>query len=367
MDLKSLNIDQMEAFARSLGWPPYRSRQLLQWIYQKGAVDFTEMTNLSKADRRRLEEQAVLGRLGWDRHRLSADGTEKFLFRLSDGQQIEAVLIPGDDTTEPEQRRLPAPSNARQAGRLTLCISTQVGCTLDCRFCLTGTMGLVRNLTAHEIVDQVLEVQRYLGHSRRLTNIVLMGMGEPLANYREVVEALSRLTHLKMVGISPRRITLSTSGLVPQIRQLGQTGLGINLAVSLNATTDAGRHQIMPAVNRLYPLKELIAACRAYPLPPRRRLTFEYVLLSGINDTEEDAKRLVKLVRGIQCKVNLIPFNEFSGAPYQRSADETVLRFQKIIADAGLPAFIRKSRGRDILAACGQLRTEVVGKAPSML
>lgn len=360
MDLKSLNIDQMEMFVRSLGWPAYRGWQLLQWIYQKRAIGFSEMTNLSKTHRETLEECSTLSRPGWDQHQTSADGTEKFLFRLSDGQQIETVLIPGEEIIETDQRHLPV----RQAGRLTLCISTQVGCTLDCRFCLTGTMGLIRNLAAHEIVDQVLEVQRYLGEARRLTNIVLMGMGEPLANYREVVEALSRLTHPQMAGISPHRITLSTAGLAPQIRRVGESGLKINLAVSLNATTDAVRNRIMPAIARLYPLKELIAACRAYPLPPRRRLTFEYVLLSGINDTEENARRLVRLVRVIQCKVNLIPFNEFLGAPYQRPKDDAVLHFQKILTDAGLSAFIRKSRGRDILAACGQLRTEVVGKAP---
>jgi 23S rRNA (adenine2503-C2)-methyltransferase len=344
----------METFAQSAGWPSYRSRQLLQWIYQKRAVAFSEMTNLSKADRKTLEDRAILSRLGWEQHVSSSDGTEKFLFNLSDGQSIETVLIPGEEIIEMDQHHPPV----LQAGRLTLCISTQVGCTLDCRFCLTGTMGLIRNLAAHEIVDQVLEVQRSLGESRRLTNIVLMGMGEPLANYREVVEALTRLTHPRMVGFSPRRITLSTSGLVPQIRRLGETGLGVNLAVSLNATTDAVRQQIMPAVNRLYPLKELMAACRSYPLPQRRRLTFEYVLLAEVNDTEEDARRLVRLVRGIPCKINLIPFNEFPGAPYQRPADEAVLRFQKILTDAGLSAFIRKSRGRDILAACGQLRTE---------
>ena len=368
-DLKSLTADQMQAFARTLGWPAYRAHQLLHWIYQKKVNHFSEMTNLSKADRETLKECASLSRLKWVRHLCSADGTEKFLFRLHDDQEIEAVLIPGNDR-----------AGENQSHRLTLCISTQVGCTLDCRFCLTGTMGLVRNLDAHEIVEQVLETQRFLLPSklvgtddrdrsgsgggtssiatRHLTNIVLMGMGEPLANYREVMEALTRLTHPKMMGISPRRITLSTAGLVPQIKLLGNSGLPIHLAISLNATTDAVREKIMPAVQRLYSLNELMAACRAYPLTHRQRLTFEYVLLQGVNDSEEDARRLVKLLGGIRCKVNLIPFNEFPGAPYRRPSDDAILHFQKLLTNKGQLAFIRSSRGRDILAACGQLRTE---------
>jgi 23S rRNA (adenine2503-C2)-methyltransferase len=358
VDLKSLKLDRMEALVRSMGWPTYRSRQLLQWIYQKRIRAVAEMTNLSKIDRRALEDQAIISRLEMNRHLRSSDGTEKFLYNLSDGQSIETVLIPGEDTNEPKDPLTTEAAPWRPGSRLTLCISTQVGCSLDCRFCLTGTMGLIRNLEAHEIVDQVLVVQQYLGESRRLTNIVLMGMGEPLANFHDVMEALTRLTHSQMVAFPPRRITLSTSGLVPQIRRLGESGLGIHLAVSLNATTDAVRRKIMPAVHQLYPLKDLMAACRSYPAPPRRGMTFEYVLLAGVNDTENDAKRLVQLVRGIPCKINLIPFNEFPGAPYQRPEDSVVLRFQKTLSRAGLPVFIRKSRGRDILAACGQLRTE---------
>jgi 23S rRNA (adenine2503-C2)-methyltransferase len=368
-DLKLLTADQMQAFVRTLGWPVYRSHQLLHWIYQKKVNHFSEMTNLSKTDRETLNKRASLSRLKWVRHLCSADGTEKFLFRLHDDQEIETVLIPGDDL-----------SGENLSRRLTLCISTQVGCTLDCRFCLTGTMGLVRNLYAHEIAEQVLETQRFLHQSKRvgsddhyrlgsggvsrsmkyrhLTNIVLMGMGEPLANYREVMEALIRLIHPQMTGISPRRITLSTSGLVPQIKRLGKSGPPINLAISLNATTDAVREKIMPAVQRLYPLNELMAACRAYPLTQRQRLTFEYTLLQGVNDTEEDARRLVKLLTGIRCKVNLIPFNEFPGTPYRRPSDDAILHFQKILTNKGQLAFIRSSRGRDILAACGQLRTE---------
>jgi 23S rRNA (adenine2503-C2)-methyltransferase len=339
VNLKCLSFDAFDDFARDLGWPKFRAQQLRDWIYRKRVVRFEEMTNLSKSDRALLESRAAVGEFEPARRQRSADGTQKFLFRLPDGQEIEAVLIPDED-------------------RNTLCISTQVGCTLDCTFCLTGTMGLIRNLKAHEIVDQVLWMQNHMEPDQHLTNVVLMGMGEPLANYREVEEALKRLTHPKMVGLPPRRITLSTSGLVPQIKKLGESGLNVNLAVSLNATTNAVRDRVMPAINKRYPLETLLRACRDYPLPPRRRLFFEYVLLKGVNDTEADARRLLQLLKGLRCKVNLIPFNEYPGSPYARPDDETVLRFQAILLKARFNAFIRKSRGRDILAACGQLRTE---------
>jgi len=265
----------------------------------------------------------------------SADGTRKFLARLEDGLMVESVLIPED-------------------GRLTLCLSTQVGCTLDCGFCLTGRMGLKRNLKAHEIVDQVLTVQDRLETGERLTNLVLMGMGEPLANLDGVTEAIARLTDTQWgVGIPARRITLSTAGLAPRLKDVAT--LGINLAVSLNATTNEQRDRLMPAINRLHPLNSLLAACRAFPLPPRRRLTFEYVLLAGINDTEQDARRLAKLLSGMRCKVNLIPFNEFPDSGFRRPEESAVLRFQSVLRKAGLHPFIRKSKGRDVLGACGQL------------
>jgi len=339
VNLKELSFDAVDKFVRDLGWPGYRAQQLREWIYRKRVSDIDAMTNLSKSDRDRLRSKAIVGELELSTRRRSEDGTQKFLFRLSDGQEVEAVLIPDEE-------------------RHTLCISTQVGCTLDCKFCLTGTMGLIRNLKAHEIVDQVLWTQGQMDANSALTNVVLMGMGEPLANYREVVEALSRLTNPKMVSFSPRRITLSTAGLVPQIRKLGESGLNVNLAVSLNATTNAVRDRVMPAINKRYPIETLLRACRDYPLPPRRRLFFEYVLLKGVNDSETDARRLLQLLKGLRCKVNLIPFNEYPGSPFARPDDETVLRFQAILLKAGFSAFIRKSRGRDILAACGQLRTE---------
>jgi 23S rRNA (adenine2503-C2)-methyltransferase len=340
VNLKQLSFEEFDGFTHDLGWPKYRAQQLRDWIYKKHVSRFDAMTNLSKKDRAVLETRAWIGEPELVRRQRSTDGTQKLLFRMADSQEIESVLIPDED-------------------RNTLCISTQVGCTLDCTFCLTGTMGLLRNLKAHEIVDQVLWVLRDLESGDPLTNVVLMGMGEPLANYREVTEALKRLTHPKMVGLSPRRITLSTSGLVPQIKRLGESGLNVNLAVSLNATTNAVRERLMPAVNKQYPLETLLQACRDYPLPPRRRIFFEYVLLKGVNDSEEDARRLLRLVKGLRCKVNLIPFNDYPGAPFGRPDDETVLCFQKILIEGHLTAFIRKSRGRDILAACGQLRTQL--------
>jgi 23S rRNA (adenine2503-C2)-methyltransferase len=265
----------------------------------------------------------------------SADGTRKFLARLDDGLLVESVLIP--------ERRW-----------LTLCLSTQVGCTLDCGFCLTGRMGLKRNLQAHEIVDQVLTVQDRLDPDETLTNLVLMGMGEPLANLDAVAEAITRITNPDWgLGTPARRITLSTAGIATRLTEIA--GLGVNLAVSLNATTNAQRDRLMPAVNRLHPLDELLAACRAYPLSSRQRLTFEYVLLAGVNDTEQDARRLARLLNGMRCKVNLIPFNEFTGSPYRRPDESAVLLFQSILRRAGFDAFIRKSKGRDVLGACGQL------------
>jgi 23S rRNA (adenine2503-C2)-methyltransferase len=257
------------------------------------------------------------------------------VLKLEDGLEVEAVLIPDE-------------------GRLTLCLSTQVGCTLDCGFCLTGTMGLSRNLKPHEIIEQVLTAQEQLEQGERLSNMVFMGMGEPLANLHALSAAVRRLTNRQWgLGWSPRRITVSTAGLASRLKEVAP--LGVNLAVSLNATTDEQRARLMPAVNGIAPLKTLLAACRRYPLPPHRRLTFEYVLLAGVNDREADAERLVKLVRHIKCKVNLIPFNPFPDSAFRRPSDSDILAFQSIVRAAGIDVFIRKSRGRDVLGACGQL------------
>jgi 23S rRNA (adenine2503-C2)-methyltransferase len=340
-DLKALSKKQLEAFVHEQGLPAFRAKQLLHWIYERRVESVSDITEFSKDLRGSLSERAYISNLTLLARQSSADSTEKFLFGLSDGESIESVIIPDKD-------------------RLTLCISSQVGCAMMCRFCLTGKLKLKRNLKAHEIADQVISVNRLLGTgapssraSRSITNIVLMGMGEPLENLDEVAEALRRMTDL--MGISKRRITLSTSGISPMIDELARKAPRVNLAISLNATTDEVRDRIMP-VNRRYPLKSLLDACRRYPLEPRRRITFEYVLLQGINDTTDDARRLVKILKGIPCKVNLIPFNPYPGAPYRRPSDEEVEQFQKIVLGGNVTALIRKSKGQDILAACGQLK-----------
>ena len=332
-DLKSLSKRAVESFIKDAGLPSFRSRQILHWIYERYAQTFEEITELSKKLREELAEKAYISNLTLVNQMTSHDGTEKFLFGLEDGETMESVLIPDDK-------------------RLTLCISSQVGCAMGCVFCLTGKTGLKRNLGPHEIVDQVISVNRMI-LPRRITNIVLMGMGEPLANFDNVVEALIRLTGVMM--ISPRRITLSTAGIVPRIAELGQLGLKVNLAISLNATTDTVRDVIMP-INKTYPIKALLDACRKLPLSPTRKITFEYVLLKDINDSTADAKRLVRLLHGIQSKINLIPFNPYSDCEYERPDDITVLRFQEVLAKADMTVIIRKSKGQDILAACGQLK-----------
>ncbi len=335
IDLKSLSSEELVRFIESRGLPRFRARQLLHWIYEKKVKDIKDITELSLQLRESLSREAYISNLLLCRRLHSADGTEKFLFQLEDGERIESVLIPDEQ-------------------RLTLCISSQVGCPLGCRFCLTGKIGFRRNLKAYEIVDQFISVQRII-EPRKITNLVLMGMGEPLLNLDEVAEAIKRIT--EYMRFSRRRITLSTAGIVPGIRRLPEVAPLVNLAISLNATTDRVRDQIMP-INKQYPISELLKACREFPLEPRKRITFEYVLLKGINDTLEDAERLVRLLKGIPSKVNLIPFNPYQGAEFQKPEDERVLRFQDVLLRGGLTALIRKSRGSDILAACGQLRAE---------
>ncbi|MCL5024848.1 MAG: 23S rRNA (adenine(2503)-C(2))-methyltransferase RlmN [Nitrospirae bacterium] len=332
-DLKALSQPGLESFVRETGLPEFRARQLLHWIYEKRVRSIDEITELSKGLRQDLSGKAYISSLELLRRERSEDGTVKFLFGLEDGESIESVLIPDHS-------------------RLTLCISSQTGCAMKCRFCLTGKLKRKRNLKAHEIVDQVISVSRLMD-PQKITNIVFMGMGEPLDNFGEVTDALGRMTEL--MKISKRRITLSTSGIVPKILELARTAPRVNLAVSLNATTDEVRDRIMP-VNRKYPLGTLLDACRRFPLEPGRRITFEYVMLEGINDTEEDAKRLAKLLRGIPSKVNLIPFNEHEGSGFTRPSDERIGRFQQILLERNLTALIRKSKGRDIRAACGQLK-----------
>jgi 23S rRNA (adenine2503-C2)-methyltransferase len=345
VNIKSMSREELQERLVEAGFKKYRADQILSWIYSRHASSFDEMTNIAKQERALLAETFFISAPKVVRTETSSDGTRKFLFALEDGHTIESVLIPDED-------------------RQTLCISSQVGCQQACRFCLTGSGGFQRNLKAYEITDQVLEISRILKKGEQsITNIVMMGMGEPLANLDEVIRALKVITAEHGLGISPRRITVSTDGLVPEMAKLGASGVKVNLAVSLNATTDLVRERIMP-VNRRYPIKELIAACKRYPLEPRRRITFEYVLLGGVNDFPEDAERLSKLLRGIKCKVNLIPFNPFPGSEFKRPTDASVRRFQKILLDYHYTAPVRESRGRDISAACGQLREkEAAGAA----
>jgi 23S rRNA (adenine2503-C2)-methyltransferase len=342
-NIKSLTRSDLQARVVGLGLKRYRADQILKWLHSYHASSFEEMTDIAKVERGLLASVFDISTPKIAGTEVSRDGTRKFLFELEDRHTIESVLIPDED-------------------RQTLCISSQVGCQQACRFCLTGSKGFERNLESYEISDQVLEVQRILKKegARGITNIVLMGMGEPLANLDNVVKSLTSITAEYGLGFSPRRVTVSTDGLVPEIEQLGRSGVRVNLAVSLNATTDEVRDRIMP-VNRRYPISELLAACKRFPLEPRRRITFEYVLLKGVNDSVEDAERLSKLLRGVKCKVNLIPFNPFPGSEFKRPDDVAVRRFQKVLLDNNYTAPVRESRGRDISAACGQLREKSAG------
>lgn len=342
-NLKALSREELPAYIQSLGLTKFRAKQLIHWIYERRARNIEEITEYSKDLRERLAEQSYISNLKMLERLVSEDGTEKYLWELEDGETIESVLIPEED-------------------RLTLCISSQVGCALKCAFCLTGTLGLKRNLEAHEIVDQVISVSRHIA-PRELTNIVLMGMGEPLMNSGNVIEALWRMTD--WMKFTARRITLSTAGIVPRIRELPTRAPAVNLAISLNATTDEVRDRVMP-VNKTYPLRELLAACRNYPLLPRRHIMFEYVMLKGVNDTDADARRLKEIMSTISSKVNLIPFNASPGAAFEPPDDERIRAFQKILVSAGHYAFIRKSKGQDILAACGQLKARHASAAPGL-
>ncbi len=337
-DLVGLLREEVEALLSELGEPRYRGRQVFQWVQARRALDTDAMTSLPRTLRAVLAGRVRIGRLEAVQIQRAQDGTRKYLFRLSDGEEIESVLIPDD-------------------GRLTACISTQVGCPLACRFCLTGLMGLRRNLRAGEIVGQILALQDGLEQGERISNIVLMGMGEPLLNFPQVERALRILSDKFGANFSSRRITLSTAGHVPGIRKLAASDLGVNLAVSLSATTDKVRDRIMP-INRRWPIAELLKACREYPLPNRRRLTFEYVMLDGVNDSGDDARGLVGLLGGIRCKINLIPFNTAPELLDRPSPQERVEAFQRLLHDAGLTATIRESRGWEISAACGMLRGE---------
>jgi 23S rRNA (adenine2503-C2)-methyltransferase len=344
MNLIGLTRPELETVLSDMGEKPFRTRQLWHWMYFRGATDFAQMSTLSKDLRARLADAHSLERPHVSREQTSTDGTRKWLLRFADDKEAEAVHIPEDD-------------------RGAVCVSSQVGCTLTCRFCHTGTQMLVRNLEPAEIVGQFLVARDSYGEwptptdeTRRLSNVVLMGMGEPLFNFDNVARAVSILADGEGLALSRRRITLSTSGVVPMIERCGRE-MGVNLAVSLHAATDDVRSEIMP-INRKYPLDALMAALRAYPgVSNARRITLEYVMLKGINDSPADARALIRLVRGLPCKFNLIPFNPWPGAPYESTPVRDIERFADILAEAGLTAPIRMPRGRDILAACGQLKS----------
>lgn len=356
-NIKNLSLSELSDRLKAFGFEGYRARQVKKWLYQKDVSSFDEMTNLGKDYRRILSEHFVIPTLDIRDVQESSDGTRKYLVELADGKAIEVVMIPTEK-------------------RNTLCLSTQVGCAMGCTFCYTGTMGLGRNLSIFEILEQVAVVRRDLDNSpqpplrlrggeprrgegelrKKLTNLVFMGMGEPLVNTKNLYPALDMLIDPEAFAFSRHHVTVSTVGIAPEIEKFGDQ-TPVKLAVSLHATTDAVRDSIMP-INKKFPLKELFESLKKMSLPKRNRITFEYVLLHGVNDSLDDARRLAKMLSHVPAKINLLLFNEFPGAPYKRPPDEWVLKFQKILLDKGYVAVIRKSRGRDILGACGQLAIE---------
>jgi 23S rRNA (adenine2503-C2)-methyltransferase len=338
LDVAELDLAELEAALEARGVERFHARQLYRWIYRRGITEPDRMTDLSRQLRARLRQDLIVSTPRIVNDETSVDGTRKLVLELADRRRIESVYIP--DT--PAQ---------------TFCISTQVGCAMACGFCLTGKMGLVRNLTAGEIAGQVRVLAAATGLLDMPFNIVLMGMGEPLHNYDSTMKALRMLHSAHGLAVSPRRVTLSTVGIVPGIEKLAHEPLMPNLAVSLHATTDEQRTALVPP-NTKYSLARILDACRTFPLKKRSRITFEYVMLDGVNDTPEDARRLARLLAGIKAKVNLIPLNPAPGIPYDRPPDERVDRFAQILADRHLTVSVRKSRGRDIRAACGQLIVE---------
>ncbi|MDZ7269137.1 MAG: 23S rRNA (adenine(2503)-C(2))-methyltransferase RlmN [candidate division KSB1 bacterium] len=340
--LLGMSREELVAFCLALGEKPFRGRQLFQWIYGRSATSFAEMTNLSLALRARLAETAELAPLEVVQRRLSRKGdAEKLLFRLADGLEVESVMMSEGD-------------------RHTLCLSSQVGCPIDCAFCATGKMGLLRNLSAGEIINQLLTAQRVCG--RKVTNVVLMGMGEPFNNYEAVIKACQLMADPEGPNLGQRHIVISTSGLIPRIRQFTAEGHKFRLAISLNATTDEVRNRLMP-LNRKYPIAELLAAARDYAQQAKQRVTFEYVLLAGVNDSLQDADRLKKLVAGIPCKINLIPYNAVDES-FQRPPAGRIEAFYRRLQDLTAPVTLRWSKGDDIDAACGQLWTKAARSAP---
>ena len=333
-DLKSLTIEEIEALALKLGLEPYRARQIAQWLFRHHAVSVDEMTSLSKEIREKLKRVAGISSLAPVTIAASRDGSKKYLFKTADGYGVETVLMP-------------------EKNHQTLCISTQIGCSLGCRFCFTGTLGFKRNLSTAEILNQVSAVLKAENLKEKLPNLVLMGMGEPLLNYESVLKSLKILLSPWGFNFSHRKITVSTAGVTPLIRQLAED-LPVNLAISLNAPDDKIRSYLMP-VNKKYSLKQLLKEARSFPVPSRKRITFEYILIKDVNDSPAHAEALAHLLKKVPCKINLIPFNEFPGTSLQKPDDNRILQFQSILHNHHFTAPIRMSKGSDIVAACGQL------------
>jgi 23S rRNA (adenine2503-C2)-methyltransferase len=343
INILNVSRDQLVDWLADRGIAAYRAGQILKWIHRRQKDDFVEMSDIAKGVRAILPQHFRVPRLEIRAVQTSADGTRKYLFGLEDGESIESVLIPERD-------------------HLTLCVSSQVGCAQNCRFCLTAKSRLRRNLTRGEILAQIRDIKHDLPAAEQLSNLVFMGMGEPLANLENLLGALEIVTDSSVgLGFAAKRVTVSTAGLVPQMLEFGRRSRA-SLAVSLNAADNATRSRLMP-INAKYPLEALLNACRSYPLPPGRRITFEYILIKGINDSPEDARRLAKLLHPIRCKVNLIPFNPHEGSEFERPAEEAILAFQEILLRKHFTVIIRQSKGQDISAACGQLRARSTAEA----
>ena len=340
-EIKDITKEELAHWFETRGMRSFRAAQVLKWIYLRQADTFDQMTDINHKTRELLSYSFTNKRLGLTRKETSKDGSEKYLFQLDDGNTVESVLIP-------------------EKNHHTLCISSQVGCAQGCRFCLTAKNGLVRNLAGWEIISQIRDIQNRLKDPVCLTNIVFMGMGEPLANYQNVAHALKIITDSDLgLKFSNRRVTLSTAGIVPKMKDLGKD-TQVNLAVSLNAADNETRSRLMP-INRKYPIEKLIEACADYPLAPRKKITFEYILIKGINDSPEDAAHLAGILKKLPCKINLIPYNAHEDSPFERPDASTIANFQDVLVKRNYTAIIRYSKGSDISAACGQLRARSVG------